>query len=181
MLDYLKGLTAKQRIYSAIVLCGILTLLAIHFSPVRPVYVRTESIPTGLYVGIDFRPADQLSIGEYATFHYFPPEWSMVHNWKTANRFTKMVLAVPGDRIRIDQDKYIYRQNADATWTLIGVRAPTDRHGVPMSHNTLPEIIPAGYYYLGSDHPFGLDSRYLGVISARDIYQRVIPLLADDA
>lgn len=86
---------------------------------------------------------------------------------------TKKVRCMPGELLR--SVERISRSSGGGTdgWYYCGDRflaisRPRTRDGRALAHlNWGEKRIPAGYVYLGSDHPDGFDSRYYGLVATR--------------
>jgi conjugal transfer pilin signal peptidase TrbI len=84
-----------------------------------------------------------------------PPPSRLVetHFGNSPQMFGKRVLGMPGDLVRHEGSKVFI----NGRW--VATRLPVTRLGVPLTKG--PEgTIPEGCYYVGTDHPRGLDSRY---------------------
>lgn len=82
---------------------------------------------------------------------------------------TKYALCMPGDRLtRIEIISPTVRNTFDGHYycngELLGVSLPRDMHGRKLEHMRWAGIVPEGMIYVGSRHPRGFDSRYLGLI-----------------
>ncbi|MBO9579574.1 MAG: S26 family signal peptidase [Sphingobium sp.] len=82
---------------------------------------------------------------------------------------TKHALCLPGDRLtRIETPSATLIGAFDGHYfcngTLLGVSLPVGPHGMRLQHMQWSGIIPAGMFYVGSHHPRGFDSRYIGLI-----------------
>lgn len=82
---------------------------------------------------------------------------------------TKRVLCVPGDRLtKIEMPSRFDRLAMDARYfcngLLLGTTLPHDHNGIPLAHMMWSGVVPPGMIYVGSHHPQGFDSRYLGLI-----------------
>lgn len=139
-------------------------------------YVRTPSIPEGLY-GSKRYDGTALVRGETACFRPAPTGWVAERGYIHPNAtLCKYVLGVPGDEIRPQGERLSICQAGRCTDA--GKVMPTDRQGRPsMSAFPAPVVIPEGQYYLGSTHhERSFDSRYLGLVDARSITARAWPL-----
>jgi type IV secretory pathway protease TraF len=139
-------------------------------------YVRTASIPTGLYGSswLDHRPLER---GQGVCFKFTPSSWFAERNYFPANaNICKYVLGIPGDEVRPNGTQMQICHAGQCT--NVGEVLPTDRTGRP-THGafTTPVVIPAGQYYLGSTYSTrSFDSRYIGLIDARTIDVRITPI-----
>lgn len=84
---------------------------------------------------------------------------------------TKRALCLPGDRLtKIEMPSPFDRSAMDARYfcngELLGTTLPRDHHGIPLAHMMWSGVVPPGRVYVGSPHPQGFDSRYLGLIPA---------------
>ena len=82
---------------------------------------------------------------------------------------TKRALCVPGDRLtRIEIRSATVPNTFDGHYycngELLGISLPRDAHGRSLEHMRWGGIVPDGMFYVGSQHPRGFDSRYLGLI-----------------
>lgn len=84
-------------------------------------------------------------------------------------KVTKFVLCLPGDRLTMletpsrmspgERDGHYY-----CNGKLLGASLPYGRGGIKLEHLHWHGIIPPGLAYVGSRHPRGFDSRYLGLV-----------------
>jgi conjugative transfer signal peptidase TraF len=164
-LFFLLGTTILLKAYDAYVPWGVR-------------YVRTPSIPTGLYVSKTYDRATPLMPGQVVCFHPTMPAWAADRGYVEATEATcKQVLGVPGDAIEPrGDDVFICRKDA---CTHVGAVLRTDRSGKPSQPAfTQATVIPPGHYYLGATHhPRSFDSRYLGLVKADSVLVRAWPLL----
>lgn len=91
-----------------------------------------------------------------------PPQYS---------HLTKRALCAPGDWLSFDGRTF--RCNGAALNTV----KPETRAGLPLEPFTWTDgAVPAGKMFVGSSHPDGFDSRYLGLFSVEDL-TRLEPLI----
>jgi conjugal transfer pilin signal peptidase TrbI len=85
-------------------------------------------------------------------------------------RVTKYALCLPGERIDwVEYPSQALPGATEATFycedRLIGVSKPVGHNGQRLEHwRPAYHRMPAGYIYVGSEHPSGFDSRYYGPI-----------------
>lgn len=82
---------------------------------------------------------------------------------------TKHVLCVPGDRLdRIEKPSLSGAKEWDSYYfcngALLGVSLPFAGNGMRLRHLEWSGTIPPGKVYVGSHHPRGFDSRYIGLL-----------------
>jgi type IV secretory pathway protease TraF len=82
---------------------------------------------------------------------------------------TKHALCMPGDRLSWRESPSGAAAAAHLTrffcnGALLATALPFARDGRPLSHARWRGIIPSGFAYIGSHHPYGFDSRYFGPV-----------------
>lgn len=89
----------------------------------------------------------------------------------TYTHLTKLALCVPGERLTFDGTRF--RCNG----AVLNAVKPATRTGIPLTPFAWEEgVIPEGRMFVGSPHPDGFDSRYLGLFAIDDLV-RLEPLL----
>lgn len=149
------------------------------FPSTGPRFIVTASIPVGLYWAEPVQP-EALQRGDTVCFTYRAPSWaSGRHYFDQGSLLCKFVQALPGERvIRVGDDLLLHDGQAHiqalsrfSTWDSQGrvLQAALE------PHQSIE--LPAGSFWLGSTAARGLDSRYLGQISAGDIRLKITPVL----
>ncbi len=161
---------------AAAALAAVVLVLA--FSPVVPGWVKSDSLPQGLYLATAYHGGAPLVRGQTACFPYENPSWAARPYMYKGELLCKYVLGLPGDVVSIAADSSTQICH-DGQCDNVGVALPHDSHGSPVQHmewnNT---TIPAGSYYMGSTRRRNsLDSRYLGLIEEKKIVKTLVPLL----
>lgn len=87
---------------------------------------------------------------------------------------TKYALCLPGDRLTMIETPSQSAPDAmDGRYFCngrpLGVSLPYAHGGIRLEHMHWSGIVPAGMAYVGSPHPRGFDSRYLGLIPIRKL------------
>lgn len=82
---------------------------------------------------------------------------------------TKHALCMPGERLdRIEKPSLASGKDWDSYYfcdgELLGVSLPFAGNGMRLKHMEWSGIIPPGFVYVGSHHPRGFDSRYIGLV-----------------
>jgi conjugal transfer pilin signal peptidase TrbI len=82
---------------------------------------------------------------------------------------TKHALCLPGDRLSMFETPSPLAPNSwDGHYycdgQFLGVSLPQAHNGMKLAHMKWSGVIPAGMAYVGSTHPRGFDSRYLGLL-----------------
>lgn len=86
-----------------------------------------------------------------------------------AVQVTKHALCLPGDRLTLSERPSAHASAARGVHyycngRLLGVSLPDARGGMKLEHMTWTGVVPPGLAYVGSPHPRGFDSRYLGLL-----------------
>ncbi|WP_232494512.1 S26 family signal peptidase [Novosphingobium kaempferiae] len=86
-----------------------------------------------------------------------------------AVQVTKHALCLPGDRLTLSERPSAHAPSATGVHyycngRLLGVSLPEARGGLKLEHMNWSGVIPPGLAYVGSPHPRGFDSRYLGLL-----------------
>jgi len=94
---------------------------------------------------------------------------------------TKLALCLPGDRLtKIEMPSRLDPSAMDARYfcngRLLGTTLPRDHNGIPLAHMMWSGVVPPGMIYVGSHHPRGFDSRYIGLVSVAAL-TRMAPIL----
>jgi type IV secretory pathway protease TraF len=145
--------------------------------PVGLAYVGTPSIPKGLYLANRYSLAPK--VGEYVCISGASlPEWARQRHYLPAGMpLCKQVAALSGGQV---VRSGVHQQACDVSGTCVSsTLRPVDSQGRSLAP-AFPEgrsVIAADSVYLYSPHPRGLDSRYLGQVSASAITLRLTPLL----
>lgn len=119
----------------------------------------TPSLPGHLYV---HRQGAPFGKGDLVAFR-----WGGGATYPRGTIFIKRVVGVPGDVLRrLDDDFWIGSHR-------VGRAKPVSKAGVALAPAS-EGVIPAGHYFVATDHPDSLDSRYAvtGNIAARMIVGR---------
>lgn len=87
-----------------------------------------------------------------------------------AVKVTKHALCLPGDRLTMTERPSAHAHGPmDGHYfcngVLLGVSLPMARSGLKLEHMRWSGVIPPGMAYVGSTHPRGFDSRYLGLLA----------------
>jgi conjugative transfer signal peptidase TraF len=133
---------------------------------------RTESVPIGFY---RTAPIDEqrLARGTLVSIDAPPAVASLVRErdyLRPGERFFKRILAVPGDHVCVDGERFVVN---DVT---IGPVFKADRRGRPLPSQSACGRVPADTYWVGSSYERSFDSRYFGPVSKSDLRQRLEPL-----
>ena len=120
------------------------------------VYAFTESVPVRVLWKTPNQPAQK---GDYAlapAAHLYIPE--------NMTFLTKRVLCVAGDELRFDG------RNWYCNGVLLNSVKPATKTGLPLEpFQWSGGVIPEGSVFLGSSHPDGFDSRYLGLFKTNEV------------
>lgn len=139
-------------------------------------FVFTASVPRGLYASKTY-DGSTLERGQGVCFEPTLPAWAATRGYLFAGEVVcKTVLGVPGEQVLIDGVDI--RICAAEGCRPAGAVLQADSKGRPMQPAFgSSQTIPAGHYYVGSTYsPKSFDSRYLGLIDARQIKVRTWPL-----
>ncbi|WP_422057863.1 peptidase [Sphingomonas sp.] len=82
---------------------------------------------------------------------------------------TKYALCLPGERLTLVEQPAPFPANRRTghfycNGSLLGVSFPVGPRGLRLEHARWHGVIPPGYVYVGSRHPRGFDSRYVGLV-----------------
>lgn len=83
---------------------------------------------------------------------------------------TKRAMCMPGERLReVERHSVFDGRVTNSSYycgaILLGISRPKGRNGQGLDHLRWGDhAIPAGFIYVGSDHPQGFDSRYFGPV-----------------
>lgn len=178
MMNALMTPTARKWSLALFFLLGATILIKAYeqFVPYGVRYVRTDSIPKGLYASswVGHRALER---GQGVCFKAIPAGWYADRNYFRANESVcKYVLGVPGDEVKRQGDDVLICHAGKCS--SVGKVLAADRAGRPTkSAFVASTVIPTGKYYLGSTHnPRSFDSRYLGLIDTGSIAVRISPI-----
>jgi type IV secretory pathway protease TraF len=162
----------------AAALAAVILILAV--SPVTPVWIRSESLPQGLYLATRFDGEAALARNQLACFPYENPSWAAKPYLHKGELLCKHVYGLPGDTLTTSDDgtnEICHGGICDN----VGTALKQDSRGRPVHHPVWTgSLIPEGSYYLGSTRrPNSLDSRYLGLIPKNKIVKTLVPLLVE--
>ncbi len=150
-------------------------------SPVKLIYVATESIEVGVYT-LDTTDVVYERGAEYCFNMERPEFFETSLNIPAHHSSCKYLIGMPGDRISVEGDVVTVHPaavqgdpqsvpGAQSFKRLKSVR------GIEIGYADLPSVIPPGFFYFGSQVTNGLDSRYLGVISQEAVIGRATLLI----
>lgn len=124
----------------------------------------TGSLPDHVYLTVKGAKSD-IKEGDHLTFI-----WRAGGPYPVGMNFVKIVGAVPGDRIVMDEERNFFRDGNIVSKTFLGRAKTQSRTGQPLAAGPTG-VIPPGHYYVMTPHPDSLDSRYAmtGWISESDI------------
>lgn len=140
--------------------------------------VYTPSVPMGVYWAHAL--PSRLVAGDYVCLEAWRPHAPPVlkqaieagigaGEWLRGEDLTKLVAAVPGDRIA-------YREDGSRSAVVVnGLPLPNsavierDGAGVRLPRAVLPMVLRPGEVWLTSTHPRGFDSRYYGPVDVRSL------------
>lgn len=162
----------------AVLALGLIATVAL---PYGLSWVKTDSIPKGLYLSHARAQSASLQRGEIACFTYTPPEWAKSRRYMYPGELLcKQVLGLPGDVLttKATGENIVCH---DGQCDSLGFILPTDSRGRPVEHPVWKEHrIPEGSYYLGATRrPNSFDSRYLGLVPENIIIKTLVPLLVE--
>lgn len=177
-MTFLMTPTARKWSLAVFFLLGSTILLKLYDQcvPYGVRYVRTASIPKGLYASV-WNDHKSLERGQGVCFNAAPTGWYAQRNYFRADdNICKFVLGLPGDEVRPQGERLQVCHEGQCAD--VGEVLTADLAGRPTKGAfTAATIIPPGQYYLGSTHnPRSFDSRYLGLIDAGSISVRISPL-----
>ncbi len=82
---------------------------------------------------------------------------------------TKYALCMPGEIVRIVEQPAPIGGAPQARFycgtILLGVSLTRGRRGIKLDYARIAGLIPPGFVYVGSSHPNGFDSRYIGLVA----------------
>lgn len=137
----------------------------------------TPSVPVGLYLAhrspAALRPGDLVCVRNEAL-----PGWARARRYlPDSMSLCKRVAAVAGGRIFREGNR-LRVCTASGLCQESTLRAADSRgYALQAAFPEGESNVPAGYVYLHSTHPKGLDSRYLGLLPQRTAFLRLTPLL----
>lgn len=148
-------------------------------SPVSPAWIKSESLPLGLYLATRYE-GGPLARGQLACFPYENPSWAKKKYLYKGEIVCKYILGVPGDvltTLPTDIHQVCHKNQC----TGLGLILRHDANGRAVDHPVWTHFtIPEQTYYLGSTRrPNSLDSRYLGLIHRNKIVKTLVPLLVE--
>lgn len=146
------------------------------FVPWSLAVVRTASVARGVYLAhpVD---AERLQRGAVVCFRFVAPAWARERHYLPEGALAcKELAGLPGDRVTTLDGVNLLESNGQTRE--LGRLLAVDREGRP-SHALVYDgsPVPAGWYYLHSPHPRGLDSRYLGLIPQDRLVKVLTPLV----
>jgi type IV secretory pathway protease TraF len=176
-----------DRIGTAVGIAGTLAALGLALCPGRVILQarRDESVP--FRVGIRLNAPGRWERGQLVMFR----TRDLAPYYPAGSLFTKIVAAVPRDRLRIEgRDFYVND-------VFVGTARPTDSLGRPaVTYHPVPGVgglcidgpaaqqtggtpecrVPPGSLFVLGTHPQSFDSRYWGLVAPPEIIGRVVPL-----
>jgi type IV secretory pathway protease TraF len=156
-------------------------VLVLAFSPIVPGWVKSDSIPQGLYLATAYHGSPSLLRGQPACFPYENPAWAVRPYMYKGELLCKYVLGLPGDTVSTAPDgaTIICHGGTGGACDNVGIALTHDHAGNPVQHPVWHQtVIPDGSYYMGSTRRRNsLDSRYLGFIQDKKIVKTLVPLL----
>jgi type IV secretory pathway protease TraF len=153
-------------------------VLVVVFSPIVPGWVKSDSLPQGLYLATAYDGSKPLVRGQTACFPYVNPAWAAHPYMYKGELLCKYVLGLPGDTLSVAADGATQVCH-DGQCDSLGVPLAHDSAGNRVQHQVWANTrIPPGSYYMGSTRRRNsLDSRYLGLIDGKKIVKTLVPLL----
>lgn len=123
----------------------------------------TDSLPDRVFITVKGLTSN-IQRGDYIAF-----EWPGGGPFPKGFHFVKIVAGVPGDKIRIDEERnfYIDKSRSDLamlnqvrlTENYMGRAKTHSKRGDPLESGPVG-VIPPGHFYVHAPHPDSLDSRY---------------------
>lgn len=118
----------------------------------------TPSLPDHLFITVKGTPS-KVERGDYIVFR-----WHGGGPIPEGLHMCKIVAGVPGDIVRMDDNRKFYVTNASSQSALaneqfVGYAKTYSREGKPLQASE-GGVIPEGRYYVMAPHPDSLDSRY---------------------
>lgn len=146
-------------------IAGILTINVTTSVPVGLWYIaKPAKISKGTYVQVDVE-----AFSEIKRWRDFPfPRNALGKRMP----FIKKVVGLPGDRITC-VDGYVFVNGEKIPDSQIYSK---NRMGLDLVKFVFPVVLKNGELWLSSEHPKGLDSRYLGTVKI-EMYRRAVPLI----
>jgi conjugal transfer pilin signal peptidase TrbI len=115
--------------------------------------------------------------GDYVAFQMtdeyanrFQPNGALRPYARVGKLWVKRAYGAAGDAIAVQDRTIVINGESIAT------ALERDRYEQPMVTASFTSPIPAGHYYLGLPHPRSFDSKYIGLVSLKDIQGVVYPL-----
>jgi conjugal transfer pilin signal peptidase TrbI len=122
----------------------------------------TESLPDRVFVTVKGATSN-IERGDYIAF-----KWPGGGPYPKGFHFVKIVAGVPGDVVRVDEERNFYIDKSEKRKTgegislterHVGIAKTHSKHGMPLDVGPTG-VIPSGHYYVYAPHPDSLDSRY---------------------
>ena len=122
----------------------------------------TESLPDRVFITVKGMTSN-IQRGDYIAF-----EWPGGGPFPKGFHFVKIVAGLPGDKVRVDEERNFYIDKARSGTVLNQVSLTENQMGRAKTHSKrgLPlelgptGVVPAGHFYVYAPHPDSLDSRY---------------------
>lgn len=111
------------------------------------------SLPDHVYLTVKGLKSD-IRTGDHLTFI-----WRAGGPYPVGMNFVKIVGAVPGERIVMDEDRNFFRDGDIVTRRFLGRAKTQSKSGQALAAGPTG-VIPPGHYYVMTPHPDSLDSRY---------------------
>ncbi|MHB8871306.1 MAG: signal peptidase I [Candidatus Doudnabacteria bacterium] len=162
------GLFAWDLIKVLIIAMAI--ILPIRYAVAQPFIVSGSSMEPTFYTG------EYLIINEW-TYHFDNPQRGDVIVFKypkdTSQYFIKRVIALPGERVKIEENKVIiYNKEHPNGWVLGESYIPASDTTLPVGDGTTT-LGSDEYYVLGDNRLASSDSRFWGPVPKHDIIGKV--------
>jgi len=174
----LKGLFSLTKNQVKMIAVLLLVVVALIAQPYRMIYNPTESMAVGWYLA-NTNERD-LHLGDVVIVDYSAPDWVRERKYPMPMemKLVKRVRAVPGDTIVVE-GYYIKRCEEfelKADCEVIAVTKDKDKQGRDLPKLSFPSVLGADQYFLATDHPWGLDSRYLGLFAMESVIGKAVKL-----
>lgn len=137
----------------------------------------TPSVPVGLYLAHKtteaVAPGDLVCVSSAAL-----PSWARDrHYLPDGMRLCKRVAASSQGWVFRERDRLAVCNTEDPCKESVLRTVDSKGRALTPAFPEGPSDIPAGFIYLHSEHPKGLDSRYLGLLPSNAVVLRLTPLL----